>query len=125
MTPTLLMDPEAPPAAPAIPAERGAETASLPDTENPSSPGNARARVLGRRIDDPQGKWLVVVAGIHGNEPAGVAAAERVYAALDASKERLAGAFVTFAGNLGALQAKKRYLDRDLNRAWSEQNLTR
>ena len=67
----------------------------------------------------------MVVAGLHGNEPAGVEAVKRVFAALDASAERLPGAFVAFAGNLGALAAKKRYLDRDLNRAWHEQNLAR
>jgi succinylglutamate desuccinylase len=85
------------------------------------SPG----RVLGRRIDEPAGRWLVIVAGIHGNEPAGVEAVRRVFAALEASGERLPGAFVAFAGNLGALAAKKRYLDRDLNRAWHEANLAR
>ncbi len=85
------------------------------------SPG----RILGRRIDERSGRWLVVVAGIHGNEPAGVEAVKRVFSALEASGERLPGAFVAFAGNLGALAAKKRYLDRDLNRAWHEQNLAR
>jgi hypothetical protein len=91
----------------------------------PGEPAAPVARRLGRRIDDPAGRWLVVVAGIHGNEPAGVAAVARVFAALEASGERLPGAFVAFGGNLGALAEKRRYLDRDLNRAWSESNLAR
>lgn len=82
-------------------------------------------RLLGVKIDDPRGRWLVVTAGLHGNEPSGVQAVGRVVAALEASGERLPGAFVAYAGNLGALEAKKRYLDRDLNRAWSETNLAR
>jgi succinylglutamate desuccinylase len=87
--------------------------------------GVALGRVLGQKLDEPTGKWLVVVAGIHGNEPAGVEAVQRVFRALEASGEALAGAFVAFAGNLGALAAKQRYLDRDLNRAWRDVNLAR
>ncbi|MFN7942129.1 MAG: succinylglutamate desuccinylase/aspartoacylase family protein [Thermoanaerobaculia bacterium] len=80
-------------------------------------------RVLGRRADDPAGPWLVCVAGLHGNEPAGVEAIRRVLATLDATAEPLAGAFVALAGNRAALAAGRRYLDRDLNRAWREPRL--
>ncbi len=89
------------------------------DALAPSAPDARPPRTLGRRIDDPHGKWLVCVAGIHGNEPAGVTAVECVFAALAASGERLTGAFVAFAGNRAALAAGQRYLDRDLNRSWS------
>jgi succinylglutamate desuccinylase len=71
------------------------------------------------------GPWLICVAGIHGNEPSGLSALERVFAAIEASGERLAGGFVAFAGNLGALAAGRRYLDRDLNRLWSAEALER
>ena len=98
---------------------------TLPASTAIAAAGASPGRVLGRRIDEPSGPWLVSVAGIHGNEPAGVAAVGRVFAALEASGERLPGAFVAYAGNLGALAAKKRYLDRDLNRAWQESNLAR
>jgi succinylglutamate desuccinylase len=112
MTLTTLVSPE---------TEFEPEAATAGRAADAPSPG----RILGRRLDRPEGQWLVVVAGIHGNEPAGVDAVGRVFAALDASGERLPGAFVAYAGNLGALAAHRRYLDRDLNRAWSAANLAR
>jgi succinylglutamate desuccinylase len=81
------------------------------------------ARQLGRRVDRPAGPRLVCVAGLHGNEPAGVAALERVFAALANVAEPLAGGIAGFAGHLGALAAGRRYLDRDLNRMWREPTL--
>jgi succinylglutamate desuccinylase len=85
------------------------ETAAASPAVAPAS----RGRLLGRRIDESSGRWLVVVAGIHGNEPAGVAAVERVFAALDASRERLPGAFIASpATSPGRWQA---LVDRDLN----------
>lgn len=83
------------------------------------------ARQLGRRIDRPEGPRLVCVAGLHGNEPAGVAALEGVFAALEAAGARLGGGLIAFAGNLGALGAGVRYLDRDLNRMWRDRTLSR
>jgi len=91
----------------------------------PSSPAVPAERVLGRRIDRAAGPRLVCVAGLHGNEPAGVAALERVFAALESLAEPLNGGIVAFAGNLGALAAGRRFLDRDLNRMWRDRVLKR
>src|SRR5688572_19819268 len=90
------------------PDPAAAPEAAAADVSPKTTGGTAPSRVLGRKIDEPSGKWLVVVAGIHGNEPAGVEALRRVFRALDESGERLPGAFVGFAGNLGALAARKR-----------------
>ena len=65
------------------------------------------------------GPTLLVVAGVHGNEPAGVTAAERVLAALRERDLGLKGRLVALRGNLGALAAGRRFLGRDLNRGWS------
>jgi hypothetical protein len=92
-------------------------------TRAPAAAPTAIPRQLGRRIDRPEGPRLVCVAGLHGNEPAGVAALTRVFAALDAAGERLGGGLVAFAGNLGALAQGRRYLDRDLNRMWRSRTL--
>ncbi len=82
-------------------------------------------RELGRRIDDPRGACLLVVAGLHGNEPAGVTALGRVFAALEVASAPLRGGLVAFAGNRGALAAGARFLDRDLNRMWTSETLRR
>jgi len=76
-------------------------------------------RVLGRVRGDAPGPMLLVVAGIHGNEPAGVLAARRVAAALAAGGTPLRGDVVFLAGNLTALQRGVRGVDRDLNRGWT------
>lgn len=84
------------------------------------SPGRAWPRVVGRVEGAPGGPVLVALGGIHGNEPAGLVAAERVLARLAAEDIALAGRFVVLAGNRAALAARERFLDRDLNRGWSD-----
>ncbi|RMG44631.1 MAG: aspartoacylase [Acidobacteria bacterium] len=92
---------------------RGERLSAEPQARTAATP-----RVLGRR--GPQGArpLLIAVAGIHGNEPAGVLAVRRFLAALDASGTRLDGRFVALAGNRAALAMGRRFVDRDLNRIW-------
>lgn len=66
---------------------------------------------------------MIVMTGLHGNEPAGVHAAERVIARLDGNGAELKGTLVAFAGNLKALAEKTRFLDRDLNRQWTSERM--
>ena len=75
-------------------------------------------RLLGSVGSATDGPLLVVVGGLHGNEPGGVIAADRVCARLAGST--LGGRLVALSGNRGALMRGKRFLDRDLNRMWSE-----
>ena len=66
---------------------------------------------------DTPGPTLICLGGIHGNEPAGLTALHRVTAELEkAPIER--GDFLALAGNLTALGAGVRFVDRDLNRHW-------
>jgi len=62
---------------------------------------------------------LVLVGGLHGNEPAGVRAIRTVLAELERRALVLRGRVVGLVGNRAALAAGKRYLDTDLNRLWS------
>lgn len=84
----------------------------------------AAALVRGGRVIDEMrgpapGPTLILVGGVHGNEPAGVVAAHRVLARLRDSGHSLAGGeVVALAGNVRALAANRRYLERDLNRQW-------
>jgi succinylglutamate desuccinylase len=77
--------------------------------------------------DSTQTPLLICVGGLHGNEPGGVDALVRVTRQLRAMEEdgALNGTLLALRGNRAALAHKKRYLDVDLNRAWSEDNLAR
>ena len=76
-------------------------------------------RVVGR-AGSGGGPVLVALGGIHGNEPAGLLAAERVLARLASDGIALSGSLVVLAGNRAALAAGTRFIDRDLNRGWSD-----
>lgn len=76
-------------------------------------------RVLGRVAGSRPGPTLVILAGVHGNEPSGVAALTRVLAELQGRADQLAGDVVALAGNREAIAQEVRFLNRDLNRAWS------
>lgn len=65
------------------------------------------------------GPTLLVIAGLHGNEPGGVLAAKQLMARLAELDLPIAGRIVALAGNVAALAAGRRYIDRDLNRGWS------
>lgn len=80
-------------------------------------------RLIGRQVGDRPGSKLVVCAGIHGNEPAGVAAARRVLQRLADRDFTMCGEFVAVIGNLRALSKHQRYLTRDLNRLWTPEGL--
>lgn len=80
-------------------------------------------RLLGRIDAEGAGPTLICVAGIHGNEPAGVHAVRRVLLALADRRDEMTGSFVALAGNVSALEAGRRFIDRDLNRAWTATRL--
>jgi succinylglutamate desuccinylase len=80
-------------------------------------------RIVGRARGAREGARVVVVAGIHGNEPAGLAAARRVLAGLQQPGLDVRGEVVVVAGNVGALQRRQRYAVRDLNRGWDDDSV--
>jgi len=76
-------------------------------------------RLLGRISSaEVGGPTLICLAGLHGNEPAGVHAFDRVFAHLRERPELLLGEVVGLTGNRQALAAGRRFISRDLNRAW-------
>jgi succinylglutamate desuccinylase len=66
-----------------------------------------------------EGPTVVFVAGLHGNEPAGLEALRRVFRQIEDRRIAVHGEIVGLAGNLQALELKRRYLTRDLNRVWA------
>ncbi|MFG0300079.1 MAG: succinylglutamate desuccinylase/aspartoacylase family protein [Phycisphaerales bacterium JB047] len=81
----------------------------------------------GRSVNDAANTTLVIVAGMHGNEPAGAHAAHRV---LDTLQQEQPSAFdgelVVLLGNLAALNHEKadaRYIEHDLNRLFTDEQI--
>ena len=81
------------------------------------------ARVIDQLSGADAGPTLLLVGGVHGNEPAGVNAARRVLGRLRAGAVPLAGEVVALIGNMRALAAGRRYLVRDLNRLWTPERI--
>jgi succinylglutamate desuccinylase len=69
------------------------------------------------------GPTLIILGGIHGNEPAGVLAAQRVWRRMQKRGAVLRGEVVLLRGNIRALEQRVRYIDADLNRAWTAENI--
>ena len=80
-------------------------------------------RIIGEYTSNKKGPLLFVTAGIHGNEPSGVKALEEVFNQLDETKPEIKGTLIGVSGNHKALNQNKRYIDEDLNRVWTEQNI--
>ncbi|MDR9418006.1 succinylglutamate desuccinylase/aspartoacylase family protein [Gracilimonas sp.] len=66
------------------------------------------------------GPIIVVFAGIHGNELAGVHACENISEEISGMEENLQGSLYLISGNQKAIKKGVRYLDRDLNRIWND-----
>lgn len=64
---------------------------------------------------------VVVIAGMHGNEPSGIFAFQELLEELQRTQVALRGRVIGLAGNLPALQQGVRFIDRDLNRVWQTQ----
>ena len=66
---------------------------------------------------------VIMLGGIHGNEPAGAFALTRLIADLKETGIEFRGRLVALSGNRGALQQDRRYIERDLNRRWFDQDV--
>jgi len=82
-------------------------------------------RIIGKYNSGKKGPLLFVTAGIHGNEPSGVKALLNVFEELEKTKPEIDGSIVGLSGNQQALNENKRYIDEDLNRTWTEENITK
>lgn len=102
---------------------RRSELTVVEPIRQPPVPAVAKAepplpRVLLDLGDPTAGPTLLCIAGLHGNEPAGIRALRRLDGKLAALEPELEGRFVALAGNLPALAAGRRFLEADLNRVW-------
>lgn len=90
----------------------------------------ANKRIITKYIGDQEGPMLLVFGSMHGNEPAGIKAIEYVGKMLDVEPIRNSdfyykGSFIGLAGNMQAIAEGERYLTKDLNRSWTDDNVNR
>lgn len=80
-------------------------------------------RIIGNYTSNKKGPLLFVSGGVHGNEPSGVKALEKVFAELEKTKPEINGRIIGVRGNTAALKKDQRFIDEDLNRTWTEENV--
>lgn len=86
----------------------------------PDAPSPPRSpRVLAEHRGEAPGPLTIFVAAIHGNEPRGVEAVRRVFGDLAARRPRFRGTAVAILGNREAFVRGRRFVDSDLNRAFT------
>lgn len=78
--------------------------------------------ILGTKTGQGKKQLLIALAGIHGNEKAGLHAIEKVFSVLHNTTKKFNGTFLGLAGNLIALKENKRYINADLNRIWTKED---
>lgn len=87
-------------------------------------------RIIGKYTGAEKGPLLICLAGMHGNEPAGIEALEYLFQMLEiepiANPEfAFRGRIVGLRGNLEAIQTGQRFLEKDLNRQFTPDNISR
>ncbi len=80
-------------------------------------------RILGDITGSKQSPTVVVLAGIHGNEQAGVKASKKVLHKIKEENIPFRGNLYMIYGNINASNKGIRFEDVDLNRIWNKENL--
>ncbi len=75
-------------------------------------------RVINQTEGTSKDILMILIGGIHGNELSGLKAIENVFKFLEEDNITVNGKLVGIAGNLQAIETKKRFIDYDLNRCW-------
>ncbi len=87
-------------------------------------------RIIGFYDQGDKGPLLIILGGMHGNEPAGVLALEEIFRMLEREPEtnpdfNFKGRFIGLRGNLAAIKDNKRFIVKDLNRQFTPENVQR
>lgn len=80
-------------------------------------------RFIGHVSGSKNGPTIFFFGGVHGNEKAGVIALEKVFEQLGTMKKDLRGNVFGIRGNIPALLQDKRFLEDDLNRLWTKEEI--
>ncbi len=90
----------------------------------------SRERIIGKFSRGTPGPLLVCLAGMHGNEPAGIEALEVIFQLLENEPIvnpdfKFKGKIIGLRGNLQAMKLNVRFIEKDLNRQWFPENIDR
>lgn len=91
--------------------------------QNEEKPSSEISREIFRYEGLKNGPNLVFIGAMHGNEPSGLQALEKVSHTLAQHADSLKGNVYGFIGNLGALEKGQRYITEDLNRIWQKERV--
>ena len=87
-------------------------------------------RIIGRYTGEEKGPLLIVFGQMHGNEPAGTKAIDLMLKMLEVEPITnpdfiYRGRMLGLTGNLKAANKGIRFIEKDLNRCWTESNIKR
>lgn len=94
----------------------------LIETQNPKVNISIN-RLLYSQNNNIKGNTLICFGGLHGNEPAGINGLNKVIETLETKQIELNGNFYAVRGNVAALEKGVRFIDTDLNRLWTKDNI--
>ena len=85
-------------------------------------------RIIGHYTGQERGTLIIALAAMHGNEPAGIQALNRLFQMLEDEPKRnsgfiFSGRIVGVMGNIQAFERKLRFVKKDLNRELTLENL--
>jgi succinylglutamate desuccinylase len=83
----------------------------------------AGEHLLAEFAENPVGATLIVIGSVHGNETSGARAIKRLLPALESRRGNLRDRAYFLAGNTRAILLGIRFIDADLNRHWTAENL--
>jgi succinylglutamate desuccinylase len=81
--------------------------------------------LIGEFVGDQKGATLIVFGSVHGNEAAGALCLQKIAARLPEFAPKLRGRVYFLAGNTRAISKGIRFIDSDLNRHWTTENISR
>lgn len=91
---------------------------NLPLTAEQTVRSDNSERLIGSVNGSAKGPTVVALAGMHGNEQAGVRALQQVFGIIDDIQSSFRGKLWGVRANLPALDQQVRYVDEDMNRLW-------
>ena len=87
-------------------------------------------RIIGKYTGTEKGPLVIVVGGMHGNEPAGLKALQRIFEVLEVEPDhnpefRFKGCLLGLRGNTRAIGENLRFIEKDLNRIWTKEHVAK